>query len=441
MAPVLSGPLDPYFWTHLVVQFANFEPAVRHSLVAISALYEDASLRAHPSAIVRCAPAPRLSDNPFGFYHYNAAIAKLKELKNEPLVLLVCVLFVCIECLQGQTEAALEHSQHGIGILTNVTKVFPWTREYLTPIFRRLSVLPFFWGLRSFPLMKGLDVPVPARFATIAEAQDTMDALTTRMAHLLRMADVYRYGEKRHLPAPLGLVSVQQAIREALRTWHTATDDLASRTGIAEHQDAAYCDLLVKFDLCQIWTEHLFDHEEMSYDAYFDRFATMVRRATQVGDMIFHSRALVNQGPTFSFETWLSPFMYFVVMKCRHLATRLQALALIKEHGAARENLWNVRNMYPIGRRLIEIEHELVLDETDRPVEPLSPMSLAPPAEGKRIRDLWSRPHVVKQKGPDGQEVRGFPAGFVMLDVDGGIWNRVELITAMGQIADDKEAP
>ena len=155
--------------------------------------------------------------------------------------------------------------------------------------------------------------------------------------------------------------------------------------------------------------------------------------------MIFQSRALVNPGPTFSFETWLSPFMYFVVMKCRHLATRLQALALIKEHGAARENLRNVRNMYPIGRRLIEIEHELVLDETDRPVEPLSPMSLAPPAEGKRIRDLWSRPQVVKQKGPDGREVRGFPAGFVMLNDDGDIWNRVELITGMNQGAHDRQ--
>lgn len=441
VAPVLSGPLDPYFWTHLVVQFANFEPAVRHSLVAISALYEDASPRARPGALVTRTSAPRLSDNPFGLFHYNVAIAKLRELKNEALVLLVCVLVVCIECLQGQTEAALEHSQHGIGILANATKAMPWTTEYLTPIFRRLSVLPFFWGIRTFPLMKGLEVPVPTRFATLAEAQDTMDALTTRMAHLLRMADIYRYGERRHLPVPHSLASVQQAIREALHTWQQAAGDLASRSGISEHEDAAYCNLLVKFDLCQIWTENVFDPKETSYDAYLGSFATMVRRATHVGDMVLHSRALISNGPAFSFETWLMPFMYFVVMKCRHLATRLQALSLIKEHGAARENLWNVGNMYPIGRRLIEIEHDLVLDESGWPVEPVPPACLAPPPEGKRIRDLWSRPQVVKQKGPNGREVRGFPAGFVMLDDNGNIWNRVELITARDHGADDRGAP
>ncbi|KAF4950276.1 hypothetical protein FSARC_13251 [Fusarium sarcochroum] len=40
VGPALSGAQDQYFWTSLVLQFANFEPAVRHSVAAISLLYE-----------------------------------------------------------------------------------------------------------------------------------------------------------------------------------------------------------------------------------------------------------------------------------------------------------------------------------------------------------------------------------------------------------------
>ncbi|KAK9770187.1 hypothetical protein SCAR479_13152 [Seiridium cardinale] len=95
--PYLSGPLDSYFWTHLVLQASNFEPTVRHSLVAISSLYEDSYCNAKT--------ANQLHANTFALRHYNAAIENLRKLDNEPLTLLVCILFVCIEILQNNRDS------------------------------------------------------------------------------------------------------------------------------------------------------------------------------------------------------------------------------------------------------------------------------------------------------------------------------------------------
>ncbi|KAF5486550.1 Aspercryptin biosynthesis cluster-specific transcription regulator atnN [Colletotrichum fructicola] len=39
VAPFIAGPTDPYFWTHLAVQFINREPAVKHSVIAIGLLH------------------------------------------------------------------------------------------------------------------------------------------------------------------------------------------------------------------------------------------------------------------------------------------------------------------------------------------------------------------------------------------------------------------
>ncbi|KAJ3942847.1 uncharacterized protein N0V96_007075 [Colletotrichum fioriniae] len=109
VGPVLSGPMDTYFWTHLVVQFSHFEPAVRHAVLAISSLYEDF----HDGArVTRQKPG-----NDFALSHYSAAIQRIKSAQDEQLVLLVCILFICIEYLQGDVEAALRHCKHGIMIL------------------------------------------------------------------------------------------------------------------------------------------------------------------------------------------------------------------------------------------------------------------------------------------------------------------------------------
>lgn len=51
VAPILSGLVEPSFWTHIVCQAAHQEQAAKHALLAISSLYENFDDLARDAAI------------------------------------------------------------------------------------------------------------------------------------------------------------------------------------------------------------------------------------------------------------------------------------------------------------------------------------------------------------------------------------------------------
>lgn len=88
------------------MQFSHLQPMVRHAVLAIGSLYQD---------IHKCGHIGRQST--FAVDHYNEALKRTASLDNEQLILLLCVLFICIEYLQGNIDAALQHTRYGIVIL------------------------------------------------------------------------------------------------------------------------------------------------------------------------------------------------------------------------------------------------------------------------------------------------------------------------------------
>ena len=154
------------------MQFGHFEPTVRHAILAISSLYEDFSLG---SRITR-----QICGSSFAIGHYNLAVRRAKSAGNEQLILLLCILFVCIEYLQGDIDAAIQHVRYGILIL-NGSNCPPWARDHLVPVFRRLSLIPlFFDGARHMnllPRLVGFGTAIPSDFGGISDAQAAIDDL------------------------------------------------------------------------------------------------------------------------------------------------------------------------------------------------------------------------------------------------------------------------
>ncbi|KAG8666893.1 hypothetical protein FPOAC1_011715 [Fusarium poae] len=111
-APSLSGPIDPYFWTHIVLQLAELEPCVRHSVMTISSLFENRRSRDISSAVA-------VQRNVVALKHYNAAIRELQGPRRLDLglTLLTCLLFVCIEVLHANGDIAIRHCYHGINLM------------------------------------------------------------------------------------------------------------------------------------------------------------------------------------------------------------------------------------------------------------------------------------------------------------------------------------
>ncbi|KAI2617840.1 hypothetical protein GGR54DRAFT_631287 [Hypoxylon sp. NC1633] len=417
--PSLSGPMDPYFWTHLVMQFGTFEPAVRHSVVAISSLYEQ--IHSTPGS------AQLEADNGLAIYHYNSAIRELKSMENEPLVLLVCILFVCIEFLRGNRDAAIQHCKHGVFILENVEASYPWAKEYLSPIFRRLALFPFFFAVdsTSFPKVLGLDDEIPDSFSSYEEAQYYLGGIVTRAISLVRRGDCYRLSDMRHEPVLPELLLEQGTIRGLLEEWHSRFSSFQSSPHTPQRADDMLFNIILRYEIAQIWVETTFEYDETVYDKFIARFRSMVSRAGELYLKMSNTTA-PQESPKFIFEMGFVPLLYYIVMKCRCLKTRIQALSLMRKLGRPKENLWEMGTMHSTGRRIIELEHDVVFDEHGQ----LSTTPLWPglPPDEMRVRDSSTARTTTTQVDAQGREIRGKMAAFFMRRPEGDIYFQNEFV-------------
>ncbi|KAL2675756.1 hypothetical protein Neosp_011947 [[Neocosmospora] mangrovei] len=413
------------------MQFANFEPAVRHSIVAISSLYEQL-----PSGSPEGTGA---QDQRLILTHYNAAIRELKTMtapEKQPLVLLVCILFICIEFLQSNDEAALKHCKHGITMLSQCGAGYEWTRQFLEPIFRRLSLFPFFFGREDshYPSLHALSGAVPETFQSFTDARSMMDELFTRSVRIMRLGDDYRVGQLRHQPFPDSLYDEGMAVNSLLDTWDTLftsllSTDSACNTTIAERPSViAQQSLLIRFDVCRIMADMAVEREEGPYDRHLERFKSIAERLESLASSV----PLLAKGgdarpAKFTFDMGFMPVMSFCTLKCRDLKTRLRFWRLMPTLARARESLWNLNLMTGLVRRVIEIEHKIQIDDDGQHT---IPHSSEPPTERMRIRHLWAD-SMPTCRVIHGQTIVGRVAGFLLSDEDGNIHSRTEFFDDM----------
>ena len=434
--PFLSGPLDSYFWTHLVMQFSYFEPAVRHSLVSISTLYEQIQYHSQPQ--------PPLADSHTALLHYNAAIREVRSLDNEPLVLLVCVLFICIEFLQGNREAALEHCRHGIVLLRRVERDYPWAREHLTPIFRRLSMLPVYFGAATVKFSKMAELgpnPIPNSFDSLAHAQFYIDDTMNRIIALERDIESTVPEDQRVKNGPQVQVFTKRlrAINETLDDWHLVFLEFERRHPVPPERARERGNIIIRYHVGRIWADTVFRDDEMAFDEHIDRFQLMVEEADQL-DPITKSKTT----PKFTFEMGFAPMLCFAVMKCRCLATRLRALELLRTLSVPRENMWDTLGFWAIGRSTIEVEHDIKLGDNGQPRDAEADWVAIPPVE-KRVLYTSANPEIVMREVEDGRVVSGRMAKFYLRSREGKIHVRSEFIPGISDsdfVADvDKARP
>ncbi|KAJ5095961.1 4'-phosphopantetheinyl transferase [Penicillium alfredii] len=366
VAPVLSGPLGRSFWTGLVNQAAHQEPAARHAAVAISALYEQFGQGAWESV------APYRDG--FAIQHYNRAIKSvinLQEPKSGQLdsVIIVCVLFDCIEFLRGNTEAAVQHYRYGIRLLNSTCR-----NTELLAIFRHLSIFPLFFvsDLSTLPPLSAAGCPSPAGpFRSLAQAQESMDWLTCQGLKLARERNRQ------------SLVQVQKQIDRSLNAWSSAMAKFKAEQDSAVVKGALYRMLEVRWLLCKMWVNACTDQNETTYDKYMDNF----ERIVEISQQVQSSASDGSSPPRFAFEMGFAPLLYFVVIKCRNLSLRLKALSLMKTISCPREMLWDSDVMTRIGLQIIEKEHGIKLTP-GRIAELKRTDKYAPlPPEDCRIRD------------------------------------------------------
>lgn len=376
VAPSLARSLDHTFWGIHVPRVLDQEPAARHAVLAISALHEDFDTTLLKRASGRLDDLTSLTGRlelntdissrcAFALQHYNSAIRMVLEdrISNVETLLTISLLFTCIELLQGSTDAAVKHCQHGSRVHND--RRLP---SELSAAFNQISIFPQLFdtfdtsNVPKLTFPQGEHCPVAVgEMRTAVQARHALDATMARGARLLRLAAINREGGASC--SLQDLKTEQFLVQRALGLWWESFAALRrlSSTYSAVHSDAAAIRLLeTRWLVSSILADSCLADTENVFDEYLDKFQRIVELAEQ------EEAARSASGfhlPSFSFDMGYSPLLYIVGIKCRQLRLRARALILMKDLSCAREVIWDTCIMYATVKWAIEIEHGLSLDE------------------------------------------------------------------------------
>ncbi|KAM0281457.1 hypothetical protein ACHAQH_003487 [Verticillium albo-atrum] len=394
VGPVLAGPQDAYFWTHLVMQFGHFAPAVRHAVLAISSLHEDFQNGKRISS--------ELPGNPFALKHYNASLRHIQAARDENLVLLTCVLYLCVAYLLGDIDSVIRHCWYGIAIIAE-SGCSGWARDYLLPIFRRLHASPFAAG----PFRKGTPLPLDFHmdsedmnthpFATTAEAETSLCDLKNLMR------DLSPKGPSSMQSLPKCEPGYRAHCEGLLDRWLLRVTPLLESPAASTAERCLLCHLRASFETLRIQVNTGGDDSEMSFDRHTEQFRTMMDLAEEAAALrAVPPVSMQPQRACFTFEPGLLPVLSFTSSRCRDLPIRLKALTLMGSVVAAKEGLFDVGTMYRISRRVIEMEHGMSVEDCVRAVEQ---RDVPYPPEVKRVFAVDFDHNLQARRAPGGETI------------------------------------
>ena len=359
VAPALTWTLDGDFWSIHVPQILGREPAARHAVLAIGALYR-ALDNGGGGEMMR---SSGWSSVAFALRQYNQAIEMVLQnrVSNHEVLLTVSLLFTCIELLQGNADAAFKHCQHGLRVHS--------TRQLspeLSQILSHLSIYPQFLKKMAMAGMTQTRVnrlPSPTtEINTLQQARQTLDATMAVAAQLLGLSQGYLDGNAR---CPRQELERRQiSLRSAMDTWWDGFVKLKTKVQkefpSCKWHAAKLRLLETRWIIMSIMTTECMRESETAFDAYLEQFERVVELADE--ELVSHDTN-TPQPPNFLFEMGYLPLLYLVAIKCRALRVRVRALVLMKDLASARETVWDARVMYSTARWAIEFEHGLTLDE------------------------------------------------------------------------------
>ncbi|KAJ4011512.1 hypothetical protein NW752_008515 [Fusarium irregulare] len=378
------------------------EPAARHAVLAISQLFEDFEY-SNPET------------DRFAIMHYNKAIHQLVQgpPASVDTVLLVCILFICVEFLRGNRAAAITHARHGLHLLNSAGH-----NSRLTNTYHQISVLPTFLMDESVgcPLEKSTKEGGDFIFSSTNEAQHAMDDLCFRGVRVIRAGSPYRLETPFEDP-PQEVYDAQANVLRDLASWKKAFDKLQCTRPPAVREDSAALALMARHYSIRMFVRECLIKDEMCFDDNKDEFLATLTWARKTAEILETQR----KRPTrFIFETGFNTMLHVMVYKCRYLPLRLEGLALMRRLSSERESLWDTTVVYSLSRRIVEVEHGIDLsgdyDANDATLPPSSKRIKGFSFWGKREALVWD---ASSRKTID----------FIMESPDGGCMLRNEWLT------------
>ncbi|KAJ5734881.1 C6 zinc finger domain-containing protein [Penicillium malachiteum] len=349
VAPVLSGTLPPSFWTRLIPQMIYHEPVIRNAATAVGSLYED-----YQNGLTRNLKS---SNRDFALTQYNKAIHHVahSQTGNLDIMITLCILFMSIEFLRGNSNAALFHYRHGRKILNSYN-----APPHLLGVFRQLNVFTLFYSdFLDSPLSNGTINPSPnGPFDDLTQAQESLDWLTYRSMNVSFALNQCIMMTEDNETINLLLSQVRQLDRD-LDVWSQAFT-LVKGDHDPRPIHGPICQVLeARWLICKMWISQSPGDRSVPSPSH-DYQGLEFQRITDLAFGVARFEAKDSVGVIIG--AGFPAVLHFLIIRSRSLELRLAALSLFKEKCCLEiYATWDSKLLYTAAKTALEEEHGILL--------------------------------------------------------------------------------
>lgn len=397
--PTIPGYTASKIWP-IVPQLGTTEPAIRHAMLAIASLYEETEAVGRPfNENSGISEDGRVSQSEaVAMKHYTKALCELQQVlgskaSSKTVVLIACMLFICIEALRGQDEAALAHIENGIKITTNfktrhennsVTDQRSPTisqssqlSESLSGAFSRMRILSLSIQEQKFPgkfkiASSGAltDCPPKFNFSSLTEARIALNLIMNNVANV-----VYGAPPDDSLTAaslgPDTAVASRIQVDAQIRLWSRAFNSFMAEalqqgackdSSTVEHlnTNALILRAFAKLISIRLWISYM-PEGDPSHNALIPDFEELLDLAEQCTISQSQGQASIpgnkTQPPLFIMDMGIIPVLSFAACRCPSITLRQRAIEML-ERNPRREVLWCSTTAARNARSLMELEKD-----------------------------------------------------------------------------------
>lgn len=328
----IAGVLDVKFWKDTVLQLSRSEPAIWDAVIAISGLYENSHSSLSPSG----------SANHEALGWYSRSMASVRNLirqnkANEEIAIVTCVLYICIEFMQGHTKEALQLYEQGVNLIYELRAASSATFSSRRLFFED-TVIPLFFRM-GIAALSTAGTPVVKNPFAFADHQGcssffTIEAARAAFAPLIRESILFRWEAGSHIlevrsaaNISAGVITRQQSLLSRLDDWCHSFIELAGKEDTNKQPDPMYQSAISTMRTFHaaiyIMLSTCLTQRETAFDAYMEHFRTIVEHASW-------ALASSTAPAPFTFELGVGQPLFFTAVSCRDPFLRREALSLLR---------------------------------------------------------------------------------------------------------------
>lgn len=354
----IGGDFDTQFWHKTIPQLGESELCVRYAIFALGSFSQHTFARQFIREACEC------NDCKEGLKYYNKAISFLNKQvqvqKPQSLILLSCVLFICIESIQGQIENVKALIRHGYRVIESFDNA---ELDMLSSNGLMLSLTQIFERLRIMSALFGS--PIQTSFSRKALPQAQMDNLSEARRVLYDILnDGHHFRRQSRAIKHVGYVAKAEMSRlyrfkdgltARLDNWrdeffnlsHSDLNGKCHPSTKRDQHEAALMSLKAYYFVARIWFATALNPTEQVFHDHVENFRCVVD----------HASLAIRRQTGFMFEAGVIPPLYFTAIKCRNPQIRRRALTILSSV-SGREGLWDYDIVVAVAKRVVELEEE-----------------------------------------------------------------------------------